>query len=171
LPSRWWCSFWSVSAGIFFFDHFCGGIVCCFSTETRLAPMLGCPKIRMKPPNTSWWRVKTFKYTDDTRGDKESPKDWSNLKSCESFYTCPRAPFYRETKRLYITKVPSDSRNIPKVNMYMNVFYISYIYKPTTSSHIKPGLFEMTSLTWLPTDSSISPFRKSSYTVTSELEL
>jgi hypothetical protein len=55
--------------------------------------------------------------------------------------------------------------------MYMNVFYISYIYKPTTSSHIKPGLFEMTSLTWLPTDSSISPFRKSSYTVTSELEL
>jgi hypothetical protein len=27
------------------------------------------------------------------------------------------------------------------VNMYMNVFYISYIYKPTTSSHTKPKLF------------------------------
>jgi hypothetical protein len=26
------------------------------------------------------------------------------------------------------------------VNTYMNVFYISYIYKPTTSSHVKPGL-------------------------------
>jgi hypothetical protein len=50
-------------------------------------------------------------------------------------------------------------------------FYISYIYKPATSSHIKPGLFEMTSLTWLPTDSWISPFRKSSYAVTFELEL
>jgi hypothetical protein len=43
--------------------------------------------------------------------------------------------------------------------MYMNVFYIpwfagliSYIYKPAISSHFKPGLFEMTSLTWLLTD-------------------
>jgi hypothetical protein len=34
------------------------------------------------------------------REDKESPKDCSRLKSCESLYTCPRAPFYRETKGL-----------------------------------------------------------------------
>jgi hypothetical protein len=53
----------------------------------------------------------------------------------------------------------------------MNVFYISYIYKPVTSSHIKPRLFETPSLTWLPTDSWISPFRKSSYVVIFELEL
>jgi hypothetical protein len=53
----------------------------------------------------------------------------------------------------------------------MKVFYISYIYKPATSSHTKPGLFETTSLTWLPTDSWISPSRKSSYFMTSELEL
>jgi hypothetical protein len=38
--------------------------------------------------------------TDDAGGDKESPKDCSNLKSYESLYTCPRAPFYRETKGL-----------------------------------------------------------------------
>jgi hypothetical protein len=44
--------------------------------------------------------VNTFKYIDDARGDKESPKDRSSLKSCESYYTCPRAPFYRETKGL-----------------------------------------------------------------------
>jgi hypothetical protein len=31
LPSRWWCSSWSASAGMFFFDLFCGGIVSCFS--------------------------------------------------------------------------------------------------------------------------------------------
>jgi hypothetical protein len=37
--------------------------------------------------------------------------------------------------------------------MYMNVFYISYIYMPATSSHTKPDLFETTSLTWLLTDS------------------
>jgi hypothetical protein len=39
-----------------------------------------------------------FKYSDDTKWDKESPKDISHLKSCDCFYTCPRAPFYRETK-------------------------------------------------------------------------
>jgi hypothetical protein len=38
--------------------------------------------------------------TDDTKGDKESPKDCSSLKSYECFYTCPHAPFYRETKGL-----------------------------------------------------------------------
>jgi hypothetical protein len=55
--------------------------------------------------------------------------------------------------------------------MYMNVFYNSYIYKPATSSHTKPGLFEMMSLTLLLTDSWISPFRKSACAVTSELDL
>jgi hypothetical protein len=112
-----------------------------------------------------------FNYADDAKGDKESPKDCSSLKSCESFYTCPRAPFYRETKGLYIPKTPSNLKNIPSVNMYMNVFYISYIYKPATSSHTKPGLFEMTSLTLLLTNSWIFPFRKSSCAVTSELNL
>jgi hypothetical protein len=80
-------------------------------------------------------------------------------------------PFIGRRRDFYILKIPSNPRNIPSVNMYMNVFYISYIYKPATSSHTKPRLFEMTSLTWLPTDSWISPFRKSSYAVTSELEL
>jgi hypothetical protein len=41
-----------------------------------------------------------FKYTDDAKGDKESPKNCSSLKSCESFYTYPHASFYRETKGL-----------------------------------------------------------------------
>jgi hypothetical protein len=46
--------------------------------------------------------------------------------------------------------------------MHMNVFCIpwfaglnSYIYQPTTSSHAKPGLFEVMSLTWLSSDSRI----------------
>jgi hypothetical protein len=37
-------------------------------------------------------RLVQFKYTDDAKGDKESPKDCSSLKSCESPYMCPRAP-------------------------------------------------------------------------------
>jgi hypothetical protein len=41
-----------------------------------------------------------IKYTDAAKGDKASPKDCSSLKSYESFYTCPRAPFNRETRGL-----------------------------------------------------------------------
>jgi hypothetical protein len=66
----------------------------------------GCPKIRMRSAKTRERKVSTFKYTDDARGDKKSPRDCSSLKSCESFYTCPRAPFYRETKGLTFRKYP-----------------------------------------------------------------
>jgi hypothetical protein len=51
------------------------------------------------------------KAADDVRGDKGSPKDCSCLKSCESFYTCPHAPFYRETKGL----LHSDNTPVPKI--------------------------------------------------------
>jgi hypothetical protein len=80
-------------------------------------------------------------------GDKESPKACTRLKSCESLYTCPHAPFIGRRRDFYILKIPSNLRNIPSVNMYMNVFdilrfagLISYIYKPATSSHVKRGL-------------------------------
>jgi hypothetical protein len=62
-------------------------------------------------------------------------------------------PFIGRRRDFYNPKIPSDPRNIPSVNMYMNVFYISYIYKPATSSHTKAGLFETMSLTWLRTNS------------------
>jgi hypothetical protein len=48
--------------------------------------------------------------TDDARGDKESPKDCSCLKSCEPFYTCPRASFSRETKGLLHSENTLESR-------------------------------------------------------------
>jgi hypothetical protein len=76
-------------------------------------------------------------------------QDCFNLKSCVSFYTCPHAPFYRETKGLLHSDTTLNSKNIPSVNTYTNVFYISYIYKPATSSHAKLRLFETTSLTLL----------------------
>jgi hypothetical protein len=65
---------------------------------------------------------------------------------------------------------PKDCSSL-NVNSYMNVFYISYIYKLATSSHAKPGHFEAMSLTWLLAGSPVFPFRKSSYAATSELEL
>jgi hypothetical protein len=56
-------------------------------------------------------------------------------------------PFIGRRMDFYIPKIPSNLTNIPSVNMYMNVLYISwfaglisYIYKSATSSHIKPGL-------------------------------
>jgi hypothetical protein len=64
-----------------------------------------------------------------------------------------------------------NSKNIPSANTHTNVFYISYIFKSATSSHAKPGLFEMTYLTLLLASSWISPLRKSSRTVTPELVL
>jgi hypothetical protein len=82
----------------------------------------GYPKFRLRSPNTKERNTKTFKYTDDASGDKESPKDRSSLKSCVSFYTCPRAPFIRRRMDFYILKVPSNPRNIPNVNTYMNSF-------------------------------------------------
>jgi hypothetical protein len=51
-------------------------------------------------------------------------------------------PFIGRRRNFYIPKTPSSSKNIPNVNTYMNVFFISYIYKPATSSHSKPELFE-----------------------------
>jgi hypothetical protein len=48
--------------------------------------------------------------TDDARGDKESPKYCSYLKNCEPFYTCPRAPFYRETKGLLHSENTLESK-------------------------------------------------------------
>jgi hypothetical protein len=39
------------------------------------------------------------------RGDKKSLKACVRHKSCESLYTCPRAPFSRETKRLLHSEI------------------------------------------------------------------
>jgi hypothetical protein len=172
LPSRWWCSSWSVSAGMFFLDLFCGGIVSCFSAETRCAPMLGVSENSVGIPEHE---RKYSRYVEvqqwRKRRQRISPKTAQASKVVNPFTRALAPPFIGRRRDFYIPKTPSNSRNIPSVNMYMNVFYISYIYKPATSSHTEPGLFETMSLTLLLTDSWISPFRKSSRAVTSEFDL
>jgi hypothetical protein len=42
--------------------------------------------------------------------DKESPKACTRLKNCEPLYTCPRTPFYRETKGLLHSENTLESR-------------------------------------------------------------
>jgi hypothetical protein len=83
----------------------------------------------------------------EERGDKESLKACTHLKSCESLYTCPRAPFIWRRRDFYIPRIPSNLEIIPSVDTYMNVFYIpwfvgliSYIHKHAPSSHFKPRL-------------------------------
>jgi hypothetical protein len=58
-------------------------------------------------------------------------------------------PFIGRRRDFYIPTLPLNSKNIPSVNTHTDVFYISYIYKPATSSHVEPGLFETTTLTLL----------------------
>jgi hypothetical protein len=95
------------------------------------------------------------KITNDARGDKESPKNRSCIKSCEPLYTCPRAPFIGRRRDFYISKMPFNLRNIPNVNSYIDVFYISYMYKPATSSHVET-LWSRNLRTWPSADSQIS---------------
>jgi hypothetical protein len=80
-------------------------------------------------------------------------------------------PFIGRRRDFYILTIPLNSKNIPSVNTHTNVFYISYICKPATSSHVKPGLFETTTLTLLLANSWMFSFRKSSRTVIPELVL
>jgi hypothetical protein len=105
LPSRWWWSSWSVSAGMFFLDFFCSGIVSCFSAKTRWAPMLGGIRKSGWDPRTrvilQWARSSRAMTQEKT---KNLLQDCLSLKSCEPFYTCPHAPFYRETKGLLHSK-------------------------------------------------------------------
>jgi hypothetical protein len=133
--------------------------------------LLGCPKIQMNPRTLVEEKSKRFSTQMTQEETKNLLKTAQTSKVVNVFTRALVPPFTWRRRDFYIPKTPSDPRNIPNVNMYMNVFYISHIYKPATSSHIKPGLFETATLTWPPTDSWISPFRKSPYAVTSELEL
>jgi hypothetical protein len=89
------------------------------------------------------------KAEDDARGDKGSPKTARTSKVVNPFTRALAPPFIGRRRDFYIPTLPLNSKNIPSVNTHTNVFYISYIYKPATSSHVEPGLFETTTLTLL----------------------
>jgi hypothetical protein len=115
----------------------------------------GYPKIRMGSPkhgrekvlSTRSSAVVKQKETENLPLVAQIPK---NLNP----FTCALAPpFIGRRRDFYILKTLSSSRNISNVNTYKNVFFISHIYKPATSSHSKPGLFGTTTLTLLLTGS------------------
>jgi hypothetical protein len=123
--------------------------------------IVGGSKNRMESPNT---QVKN-KSTEVTKRE-ETKNLWKPVLTSKVVNPFTRAlmpPFIGRRMDFYIPRLPSNLENIRNVNMYMNVFHIpwfaeliSYIYKPATSSHFKPGLFEMASLTWLPRTSEVS---------------
>jgi hypothetical protein len=61
-------------------------------------------------------------------------------------FTRALAPLFIGRRRDFLhSENTLESRHIPSVSIYINVFYISwfaglisYIYKPATSSHVKP---------------------------------
>jgi hypothetical protein len=84
--------------------------------------MLGVRKSDGFPEHESHERKRAIH---ERRGDKESPKACTRLKSCESFTRALAPPFIGRRRDFYIPRVPSNLSNIPSVNMYTDVFYIS----------------------------------------------
>jgi hypothetical protein len=56
---------------------------------------------------------------------KNLPKTALASKVVNLFTRALVPPFIGRQRDFYIPKIPSNLRNIPSVNMYMNVFYIS----------------------------------------------
>jgi hypothetical protein len=113
--------------------------------------MLEGPKIgwspRIQESRASAWKLRR-EVTQNPR------KHVLASKVVNPFISALVPPFIGRRRDFYILRLPSNLENMPNVNMSMNVFYIpwfvgiiSYIYKPATSSHFKPGLFETASLT------------------------
>jgi hypothetical protein len=118
-----------VSVGVLFFDLLCGGIVSCFSAEPRWAPMLGVSEVSDGIPEHKRTRTqseRTFKSrTQFTKEETNNlPKSVHASKVVNPFTRALAPPFIGRRRDFYIPKIPSNPRNIPNVNMYMNVLYI-----------------------------------------------
>jgi hypothetical protein len=81
-----------------------------FSAETRWEPMLEGPKNRRGSPNTKTRKQRSEARNSWKMGRQRVSKGCSCLKSSESLYTCPRAPFYRETKGLLHSENTLESK-------------------------------------------------------------
>jgi hypothetical protein len=96
--------------------------VSCFSAKTRWAPILGGSKNQRESPNTRVWnrstRVAKSKET-------KNPRKPALTSKVVNPFTRALAPHFIGRRRdFYIPKIPLNLRNIPSVNMYINVFDI-----------------------------------------------
>jgi hypothetical protein len=109
------------------------------------------PENRKGPPNTNGVRFPN-KYTQVCKS-AESRNLRKSILASKVVNTLHVPSFIGRRRDFYLPRLPSNLENIPSVNIYMNVFYISwfaelisYIYKPTTRSHLEPRL--LASLLW-----------------------
>jgi hypothetical protein len=100
------------------------------------------PKIRIRSLNTGEEYTQTFKSEAQmTQEETKNPLKTAHAsKVLNPFARALAPPFIGRRRDFYILKMPSNLWNIHSVNVYMNVLYIPYIYKPATSSHIKHRL-------------------------------
>jgi hypothetical protein len=158
---------------MFFLDFFCGGIVSCSSAETRWAPMLGGNRKSGLDPRTQEKNVGK-RSSQSRRWRKRRQRTSQKLLVPQKLWILlhvPSRPHLQGDEGTFTFRQYPWTQRIFLVWTHTDVFYISYIYKSATSSHIEPGLFEMTTLTLLLASSWISPFKKTSRTVTPEFVL
>jgi hypothetical protein len=102
----------------------------------------------MESPNTGFQNK--YDKVCQSEGTRNPRKSVLVSKVVNPFTRALGPPFIQRRRDFYIPRLPSNLKNIPHVNRYKNVFctpwfagLISYIYKPTTSSHFEPGLLRL----------------------------
>jgi hypothetical protein len=83
---------------------------------------VGGPKNRRGSPNTRVWNKST--RVAKSKETKNLRKPALVSKVVNPFTRALEPPFIGRRRDFYVPKIPSNLRNIPSVNMYMNVFYI-----------------------------------------------
>jgi hypothetical protein len=73
--------------GVFFLDLFCGGIVICFSAETRVGANVGGSQNRKESPNTRVTKGAQF-----TKVTKRRQRIFESLYSPQKFWTPLHVP-------------------------------------------------------------------------------
>jgi hypothetical protein len=87
----------------------------------------GYPKTWIRSLNTGEENRQTFKLgARFMKEETKNPLKTAHASKVVNLFTRALAPpFILRRRELYIPKIPSTLRNIPSVNMYMNVLYIS----------------------------------------------
>jgi hypothetical protein len=93
-----------------------------FSAETTVGANVAGSENRMESPNT---RVRSKHSKVAKRLGTKNPRKPVLVSKVVNPFTRALAPLFIERRRdFYIPRLPSNLENIPRVNMYTNVFYI-----------------------------------------------
>ena len=94
----------------------------CLLAETTVGANVGGSENRMGSPNTRLQNGHTKVRTKE--GTRNPQKSVLASKVVNPFTRALAPPFIGRRRDFYILRLPSNLKNIPDVNMYINVFYI-----------------------------------------------